>query len=307
MNRHLPNLGGLKTFEAAARHLSFTKAGQELGVTPAAVSYQIRELEAQLGVSLFLRSTRAMQLTDAGHLLGGAMTAAFDGIAQTVARLKEMKGRPRLTVATGPSFAAKWLVPRLHRFLQQNPAADVRVEVTQEIVELGRTGVDIAVRFGHGNYPGMRVDRLFDEVISPVCSPRLAAGDPPLRHPGDLSHHTLIHVDWQTQGATWPDWRMWMRAAGIDSDEPLRGLHFSQTSLAVQAAVDGQGVALSESTLVADDIAAGRLVHPFHVSIRGPAALAYYLVSPPAGAAGSLIGAFRDWIIAEARQMPAPA
>ena len=303
MARRLPNLGGLKTFEAAARHLSFTRAAEELGVTPAAVSYQIRGLEEQLGVALFLRSTRAMQLTDAGHLLLGSLTQAFDGIAQTVARVKEMEGRPRLTVTTGPSFAAKWLVPRLHRFMQQNPAADVRVEVTQEVVELGWSGVDIAVRFGHGNYPQMRVDRLFDEMISPVCSPRLAAGDPPLKHPRDLRHHTLIHVDWQTQGATWPDWQMWMLAAGIDSDTPLRALHFSQTSLAVQAAIDGQGVALSESTLVADDIAAGRLMHPFDVSIRGPAALAYYLVSPRPGTGSPLVEGFRDWIIAEARQM----
>jgi LysR family glycine cleavage system transcriptional activator len=304
MLRRLPSLGGLKTFEAAARHLSFTKAAAELGVTPAAVSYQIRGLEEQLEVALFTRSTRAMQLTEGGSLLIAAMTQAFDGIAQAVARLKELNGRPRLTITTGPSFAAKWLVPRLHRFLLQNSSADVRVEVSQEIAELGWTGIDIAIRFGHGNYPQMRSDRLFDEVISPVCSPKLAAGNPPLRQPQDLRRHTLIHVEWQSEGATWPDWRMWMLAAGIASDEPLRALHFSQTSLAVQAAIDGQGVALSESTLVADDIAAGRLVHPFDVSIRGPAPLAYYLVSPQRSSS-ALADAFRDWIIAEARQMQA--
>jgi LysR family glycine cleavage system transcriptional activator len=306
MLRRLPSLGGLKTFEAAARHLSFTRAAEELGVTPAAVSYQIRGLEEQLEVALFIRSTRAMQLTEGGSLLIAAMTQAFDGIAQAVARLKELNGRPRLTITTGPSFAAKWLVPRLHRFLLQNSSADVRVEVSQEIAELGRTGIDVAIRFGHGNYPQMRVDRLFDEVISPVCSPKLAAGNPPLKQPKDLRNHTLIHVDWQAEGATWPDWRMWMLAAGIASDEPLRALHFSQTSLAVQAAIDGQGVALSESTLVADDITAGRLMHPFDVSIRGPAPLAYYLVSPQ-GSRSALADAFRDWIIAEARQMQATA
>jgi LysR family glycine cleavage system transcriptional activator len=305
MLRRLPSLGGLKTFEAAARHLSFTRAAEELGVTPAAVSYQIRGLEEQLEVALFIRSTRAMQLTEGGSLLIAALTQAFDGIAQAVARLKELNGRPRLTITTGPSFAAKWLVPRLHRFLLQNSSADVRVEVSQEIAELGWTGIDVAIRFGHGNYPEMRVDRLFDEVISPVCSPKLAAGNPPLKQPRDLRHHTLIHVEWQAEGATWPDWRMWMLAAGIASDEPLRALHFSQTSLAVQAAIDGQGVALSESTLVADDIAAGRLVHPFDVSIRGPAPLAYYLVSPRRSSS-LLVDAFRDWIIAEARQMQAP-
>jgi len=305
MLRRLPSLGGLKTFEAAARHLSFTRAAEELGVTPAAVSYQIRGLEEQLEVALFIRSTRAMQLTEGGSLLIAALTQAFDGIAQAVARLKELNGRPRLTITTGPSFAAKWLVPRLHRFLLQNSSADVRVEVSQEIAELGWTGIDVAIRFGHGNYPEMRVDRLFDEVISPVCSPKLAAGNPPLKQPRDLRHHTLIHVEWQAEGATWPDWRMWMLAAGIASDEPLRALHFSQTSLAVQAAIDGQGVALSESTLVADDIAAGRLVHPFDVSIRGPAPLAYYLVSPRRSSS-LLVEAFRDWIIAEARQMQAP-
>src|SRR5258708_5276585 len=298
MLRRLPSLGGLKTFEAAARHLSFTKAAAELGVTPAAVSYQIRGLEEQLEVALFTRSTRAMQLTEGGSLLIAAMTQAFDGIAQAVARLKELNGRPRLTITTGPSFAAKWLVPRLHRFLLQNSFADVRVEVSQEIAELGWTGIDVAIRFGHGNYPQMRSERLFDEVISPVCSPKLAAGNPPLRQPQDLRRHTLIHVEWQSEGATWPDWRMWMLAAGIASDEPLRALHFSQTSLAVQAAIDGQGVALSKSTLVADDIAAGRLVHPFDVSIRGPAPLAYYLVSPQRSSS-ALAGAFLARVIDE--------
>ncbi len=307
MARQLPSLGALRTFEAAARHLSFTRAAEELSVTPAAVSYQIRMLEEQLAVRLFVRSTRAVQLAPAGQLLVSAMTEAFGGIARAVERLRELNGRSQLTVTTGPSFAAKWLVPRLHRFLQQNPSADVRVEVSQELSDLARSGIDIAVRFGTGNYPGMRVDRLFDEMIAPVCSPRLLDGRPPLRHPRDLRRHTLIHVDWQVEGATWPDWPMWMLAAGIDSREPIRALHFIQTSLAVQAAIDGQGVALSESTLVADDIAAGRLVYPFALSIRGPALFAYHLVSPQADADRPLLKSFRDWIIAEAKQMPSAA
>jgi LysR family glycine cleavage system transcriptional activator len=304
MTRQLPGLGALKSFEAAARLLSFTRAAEELGVTPAAVSYQMRSLENQLGIELFRRTSRVVELTEAGRTLLTGVGEALDGIAWTVARLRGTEGRPRLTATTSPSFAAKWLVPRLHRFLERHPDADVRVDVSDRLVDLSHEEVDLAVRFGNGRYPGLRVDRLFEETIFPVCSPKLLTGRRPLKQPRDLRHHTLIHVEWQAQWATWPDWRMWLLAAGLRDLDPQRGLHFTQTAIALQAAIDGQGIALSESTLVADDLASGRLVRPFEMSIRGPAEFAYYALTSP-GETRPLVKAFRDWIVAEAGQMTA--
>ena len=300
MARTLPGLASLRTFEAAGRHLSFTKAAAELRVTPAAVSHQIREFEDQLGARLFSRTSRSMRLTHAGEILHAAVADAIDGIARAVARLKKTDGKPQLKVTTSPSIAAKWLVPRLDRFLSLVPDADVRMEVSQLALDFVRDEVDVAIRFGDGNYPGLKIDRLFDETIFPVCSPQLLKGKKPLKAPRDLLQHNLIHVDWEAQGATWPNWRMWMLAAGIRDFDDRRGLHFSQTSLALQAAIDGHGVALSESTLVADDLAAGRLVQPFRVTIKGPPRFAYYVISPAETADEPMVRTFREWVLKEA-------
>jgi LysR family transcriptional regulator, glycine cleavage system transcriptional activator len=300
MARALPGLTSLRTFEAAGRFLSFTKAAAELGVTPAAVSHQIREFEDQLGTRLFMRTSRSMRLTHAGEILHVAVADALDGISRAVTRLRKVDGKPQLKITTSPSIAAKWLVPRLDRFLAIVPDADVRMEVSQLALDFTREEIDIAIRFGDGNYPGLKVDRLFDETIFPVCSPKLLQGKKPLKTPRDLLQHNLIHVDWEAQGATWPNWRMWMLAAGIRDFDDRRGLHFSQTSLALQAAIDGHGVALSESTLVADDLAAGRLVQPFRVTIKGPPRFAYYVISPAETAEEPMIKTFREWLLKEA-------
>ncbi|MGH6753699.1 MAG: LysR family transcriptional regulator, partial [Bradyrhizobium sp.] len=199
----IPGLGGLRGFEAAARHSSFTKAAAELGVTPAAVSHLVRELEDQLGVKLFARTSRVVRLTPAGEILRHAAAEAIDGVGRAVARLREAAGRPRLMVTSSPSFAAKWLVPRLDRFLLQNPEADVRIEVSQRLIDFVREDVDIGIRFGKGDYPGLLADRLFEDMVFPVCSPKLLKGKYPLRQPRDLRHHTLIHVDWNALDDTW--------------------------------------------------------------------------------------------------------
>ncbi|HEX3066465.1 MAG TPA: transcriptional regulator GcvA [Dongiaceae bacterium] len=304
MARNLPGLGAMKSFEAAARLLSFSRAAEELGVTPAAVSYRVRDLEDQLGVQLFQRTSRVVELTEPGRQLLAGVSEALDGIARTVSRLRGADLRPRLTVTTSPSFASKWLVPRLHRFLERYPDADVRIDVSDRLVDLTHEEVDIGVRFGKGQYPGLRVDRLFDEIIFPVCSPKLLSGRRPLKQPRDLRHYTLIHVEPQAAWATWPDWRMWLLAAGLRDLNPHRGLHFTHTALALQAAIDGQGVALAESTLVADDLASGRLVRPFEMSIKGPAEFGYYALTSP-NESRPLVKAFLDWIVAEAGQMKA--
>jgi LysR family glycine cleavage system transcriptional activator len=303
MKRPLPGLGAFKTFEAAARHRSFSRAAEELGVTPAAVSYLVREVEAQLRVKLFHRTSRTVHLTDAGEILNTAVAGALADIGRAVERVTGADGAPRLNVTATPSFAIKWLVPRLNRFLQLFPDVDVRVDMSRHPVDFAREEMDLGIRFGTGDYPGLQADRLLTDTVSPVCSPKLLKGKRPLRHPRDLRHHALIHVDWQGHGETWPTWQMWMMSAGLTGIDATRGIHFDQGVLALQAAIDGQGVALGDSTLIATDLAARRLVQPFELSLAAPPRFAYWIVVPPRSADRPLVAEFRAWLLAEAAAM----
>jgi LysR family transcriptional regulator, glycine cleavage system transcriptional activator len=300
MIEHFPGLRTLRAFDAAARHLSFTRAADDMGVTPAAISNQIKELEDQLGVELFVRTSRSMRLTKEGEILRVAANESLETLAKALHRVKRLENRNQLRVSSTPSVAAKWLVPRLDGFLAAYPAADVRVDVSNTLVDFDRDDVDVAIRFGAGKYPGLRADLLFKDTLSPVCSPDLITKDKPLQVPKDLLRHTLIHLDWQSQGLAWPNWRMWMQAAGIKDFDDKRGLHFSQTSLSIQAAIDGQGVALGDSNLVADDLAAGRLVKPFELSLKAPDSFSYYIITRLDTTDTPLVNAFRDWCLAEA-------
>ena len=307
MSRPLPGLGAFRTFEAAARHRSFTRAADELGVTPAAVSHLVRELESQLQVKLFQRTSRVVRLTDAGEILGTAVAEALEGLGRAVARVRDADGQPRLNVTATPSIAIKWLVPRLNRFLERMPGVDVRIDMSRHVVDFARADMDIGVRFGTGDYPGLQADRLFTETVAPVCSPKLMKGRRPLRHPRDLRHHTLIHVDWQALGETWPTWEMWMQSAGVTGVDATRGIHFGQGVMAIQAAIDGQGVALGDAGLSAADLEAGRLVRPFELTLKTPPQFAYWIVTPPRTADRPLVQAFREWLLAEAAAMQSPA
>lgn len=298
MIRRLPPLGALRTFEAAARHVGFTRAADELGVTPAAVSAQIRGLEEQLGVRLFWRTSREMQLTAAGETLHAAVAEALDTVARAVERIGSTGGGHKLKISVGFSFAAKWLVPRLNRFRDLHPEADVQVDISEGLADFRRDEVDVAIRFGTGSYPGLRADRLFDEEVFPICSPRLLDGAWPLRTPDDLRHHTLIHQGWQAADESWPDWRMWLKAAGVEGVDVGRGIRFDTFAFIIQATLEGQGVALGNTSLVGDDLAAGRLVRPFALSLRVPH-FAYYLVCPRSAAEPPLVGAFRAWMLAQ--------
>jgi LysR family glycine cleavage system transcriptional activator len=300
MLRHIPGLQSVKAFDAAARHLNFTRAAAELNVTPAAVSHQIRELEDQIGAALFRRTSRSMELTRQGGILKSAVADALDGLTRALQRIRQSENPSQIRVTASPSIAAKWLVPRLDRFLDAVPGADVRIDVSSSVLDFDRDDIDVAIRFGTGDYPGLAVDKLFSDTLFPVCSPALVKGRRPIREPRDLLQHTLIHLDYEAQGAVWPNWRMWMQAAGIRDFNDSRGLHFSQTSLALQAAIDGHGVALGDSSLVADDIAAGRLVKPFPLSLRSPTQFAYHLITRKDTAERPIIRAFRNWILAEA-------
>ncbi len=297
MSRKLPPLNSLRAFEAAARHLSISRAADELNVTPAAVSHQVKALEDFLGINLFRRLNRALMLTDAGQTILPGLRDGFDHLAQAIDKLDAIRHGDTLTISTGPSFAAKWLVPRLDRFRAGCPQMELRIDATDRVVDLARGEADIAIRYGTGNYPGMRAERLFTDESFPVCSPTLCQEPPPLRAPADLDGHTLLHVDWNVQSQTAPSWRMWLLAAGADHINADRGSHFNQESMALQAAIEGHGVALVSRVLAADDLAAGRLVRPFDLVL--PTDFTYYVVAPEATAGEPNIAAFFDWIIGE--------
>ena len=300
MSPRFPGLATLRLFEAAARHLSFSQAAREAGLTPAAVSSQIRALEGQIGAPLFHRTSRSMRLTREGVMLVGAVAEALLLLDEATGRVATASGPRTLTITTTPSFAAKWLVPRLQRFraLPGRRRAHRRVRPRRR---LRRGEADIAIRFGHGAYSGVEAHQLFGEAVFPVCAPAFLKGPKPLIRPRDLRHHTLVHLDWQAQGDAWPDWRMWLLAAGVDGVDPTRGLHFTQTALALQAAVDGHGIALGNTSLVAGDLAAGRLVKPFELAVQVAPTFAYYLVIPRRTADDPVNRTFRDWILAEIR------
>ncbi len=300
MLEHFPGLRSLRAFEAAARHLNFTRAAAEMGVTPAAISNQIKEIEEQISVNLFTRTSRTMKLTKAGEILFESAKEAMALLERGLVKAHRTQVSRQLKVSASPSVAAKWLVPRLDRFLAVVPGADVRIDVSALAVDFAQEDIDVAIRFGLGKYPGLRSDMLFQDRVFPVCSPALIK-DKPLKSPKDLLKHNLIHLDWEAQGQPWPNWRMWMQAAGIKDFDDSAGLHFGHTALTVQAAIDGMGVALGDSNLVADDLAKGRLIKPFDLSLKAPANFAYWVIAPEETADTPMIKAFRDWCLNEAR------
>ncbi len=299
MARRLLPLNALRAFEAAARHLSISKAADELNVTPAAVSHQVKALEDTLGLSLFRRLNRALMLTDAGQLLLPGLRDGFDALARAVTRIEAEQDHATVTVSTGPSIAAQWLVPRLDRFRRACPDIDLRIDATDRVVDFAREEADVAIRYGTGDYPGLRTELLFTDEIVPVCSVKLCKGPPPLRQPGDLKDHTLLHVEWGTHKDSATNWHMWLLAAGVTDVDANRGPRFSQESMAVQAAIEGHGVALIGSRLIADDLAVGRLVRPFDLSL--PSAFATYVVIPESAISRPKVAAFFDWILQEVR------
>ena len=298
MNNHLPPLSALRAFETAARHLSFSKAADELHVTPAAISHQIHALEADLGVRLFHRMSRSIELTASGRVLLPGLSEAFAGIQSAVGRLRTHNDTGTLTVTASPSLAAKWLVPRLHRFQQQCPQVDVRISATDEIVDLTKGDFDIAVRYGCGKYPGLEVELLFTNEVFPACSPQLLAAGLPLRTPEDLSRHTLIHDNAIERDPLVPTWSMWLKAAGVKEGPPAAGLTFNSIYLALDAAIAGQGVVLAYSNIAAADLAAGRLVRLFSLAL--PDQFAYYIVTAPGTLERPKVRSFRNWLRREA-------
>ena len=298
MNGHLPPLSALRAFEAAARHMSFSKAADELHVTPAAVSHQIHALEEDLGVRLFHRMNRSIELTASARVLLPGLTEAFAGIQSSVRRLRAHNDTGTLTVTASPSFAAKWLVLRLHRFQEQHPEVDVRISATDAIVDLAKGDFDIAIRYGAGRYSGLEVELLLKNEVFPACSPQLLANGPPLRTPADLPAHALIHDQAVERDPLVPTWSMWLKAAGVTNVPAITGLSFNNMHLALDAAISGHGVVLAQSTIAAADLAAGRLVRLFSLAL--PDQFAYYIVTASGALERPKVRAFRDWLRSEA-------
>ena len=299
MARRLPPLNALRAFEAAARHLSFTRAAEELHVTQAAISHQVKALEENLGRKLFKRLNRALLLSDDGQAYLPSVSRAFTLLNEATDNLVSKQAPGPLTVSALPSFAARWLVPRLGRFRQIRPDIDLRIDPSAELSDFAGDDVDVSIRYGRGKYPGLRADWLMTEDIFPVCSPALLEGPHPLRDPQDLEHQVLLHDDGHG------DWRTWLLAAGVERVDPTRGPIFTDSGMVIQASMAGQGVALARAVLAADELAAGRLVLPFTLSL--PSEFAYYLVCPTNTAEHPKIAAFRDWLLSEARGESSPA
>jgi LysR family glycine cleavage system transcriptional activator len=290
--RRLPSLNALRAFEAAARHQSFTRAADELHVTQGAVSHQVKGLEAELGLKLFRRHHQHLTLTESGQACLPFVRDAFDRPAAGFAQLRTRERAGALTDSVSPNFPAKWLVHRLGRFTAQHPEIDLRIGAATRHIDFARDDVDLVVRHGDGRWPGLHVVPLTYEELFPVCSPALAAGRHPLRRPTDLAHHTLLHLDNRQ------DWVKWLQAARVDAIDLTQGPVFDQASLAIDAAVGGQGVALARTALAAADLLAGRLTRPFALGL--PVSYAYYIICPAATAERTKIARFRAWLLAEA-------
>jgi len=301
--QRLPPLKALADFEAAARHLSFTKAAGELNVTHGAVSRQVKALEQALGVKLFRRLNRALRLTDEGQAYAGTVRELLARLREASARLVADEAKGGLTVSTTYSFTNKWLMPRLARFRARHPEIDVRLQANDQLVDFARENVDLAIRYGRGRYAGLVAERLVADDYVPVCSPGLQRGPHPLRKPADLKHHTLLHEEDALRldnlgEATAVGWQMWLKAAGVEGVDAARGPIYSHSSMVLQAAIGGEGVALGRTALIVEDLAAGRLVKPFELQLKVP--LAYYIVAAPRALERPKVRAFRDWLMEEA-------
>ena len=303
--RPLPPLNALRAFEATARHLSFTKAAAELHVTPAALSHQIRGLEELLGLELFVRKTRAIELTPAARRIQPGIQAGFESLRQAMAHLRSLEDDRILVISAPPGFTAKWLAPRLYRFQMANGDIDARVSSSGSLANFTSDGVDVAIRSLGAPPADLAFVKLMDDGVLPVASPRLLAGRT-FASPLELLELPLIHDESIMSVRGVPGWRDWLAAAGIVvAAAPERGLRFSSADHAIDACVEGAGVVLARASLVQDDIRTGRLVAPFALIL--PANRAFYLVYTAASERAPKVVAFRTWITAEAQRFVAAA
>lgn len=294
MSKRLPPLNALRVFDAAARHLSFTRAAEELFVTQAAVSHQIKSLEDFLGLKLFRRRNRSLLLTEEGQSYFLDIKEIFSQLTEATRKLQARSAKGALTVSLPPSFAIQWLVPRLSSFNSAYPGIDVRIQAVDRQEDKLADDVDVAIFYGRGNWPGLRVEKLYAEYLLPVCSPLLLTGEKPLKTPEDLAKHTLLH------DASRRDWQAYTRQLGLNHINVQQGPIFSHSAMVLQAAIHGQGIALANNVMAQSEIEAGRLVCPFNDVLVSKNA--FYLVCHDSQAELGKIAAFRQWILAKARR-----
>jgi LysR family glycine cleavage system transcriptional activator len=295
MRRPLPPLNALRAFEATARHASFSKAAAELNVTPAALSHQIRGLEDLLGLKLFHRRARAIELTEAARLMYPGIRTGFESLRTAVELLDRSRQDRVLVVSASPGLTAKWLVPRIYRFMAQHPDIDTRISASSTYSNFTTDGVDIGIRLSSGAHPELYVEKLADEWMLPLCSPRLLEGEHPLRSPQDLPRFPLIQID--LPGVV-PSWDDWLRAVGVDGIDTSRGLRLNVADHALDAASEGTGVVLGYKLVASHDIALGRLVVPFGPELPLPGR-SYHFVCAQGQQRRPQVKAFRDWLFAE--------
>lgn len=305
----LPPLNALRVFEAAARHLSFKDAANELSITQAAVSHQVKSLEEFLGVELFRRAGRGVQLTEAARACLPKLREGFDALAAAVETIRERGQETELMITAPPVFTARWLMPRLQGFSRRHPKIDVHVVASSKMVDAGAldsaalmSGIDlrsestgVEIHLGAGAYPGFRADKLFEVAMTVVASPELVKGEPPLRVPADLARHTLLHDDAMDTVAAGDAWQKWLRAAGVRDVDGVPGPRFSSNILSLEAASQKLGVALALKPLVDADLKSGRLCAPFEVELKPTGS--YYLVCPEVIADRPAVAAFRSWLL----------
>ncbi len=294
MRRPMPPLNSLRAFESASRHLSISLAANELNVTPAAISHQVRLLEDHIGLPVFERNGRGLALTDAGAAGLRELRAGFASLAAAMDAIESLGEAGVLSVSVAPSFAAKWLLPRLESFQAAYPEIDVHVSASMQLADFAKDGVDIAIRYGAGGYADMVFEKLLTETLIPVCSPEFLNSSRPLQSARDLVGVTLLHDDSPDNDPSCPNWEMWLRAAGVSDVDTSRGPRFNQASLVIESAILGRGIALTKSALAAEDIKSGRLVRPFEASLAVD--FAYYFVAPKAKLNLPKVGFFRDWL-----------
>ncbi|MEM7431541.1 MAG: transcriptional regulator GcvA [Pseudomonadota bacterium] len=289
MNRRLPPLTSLRAFEAAGRHLSFTRAAEELTVTQAAISHQVKSLEEHLGLRLFVRMPRRLELTAAGKKLLPVVRDSFSRISDSIAKLSDIMPSPGLTVRLTPSFSAKWLSPRLDAFRQRHPDIDLSLNHSNAPVDFARESIDVAVTYGNGKWPRVIADPVMSLDFFPVCSPVYLASSQPLEHPNDLQRHTLLH------DSSHENWAAWLELAEVDPSIASRGPILDDTNVLTQAAIDGLGVALGSTSFIADHLESGRLVRLFDIDLHNE--YAYYVVCPRSHLRRPSVVAFRDWLL----------
>lgn len=297
MARRLYPLNALRAFEASARHMSFVKAAEELSVTPAALSHQVKKLEEYLGLQLFRRQRRGLELAESGLMLASELRDVFLRLDTAMERVVDNDSLGTLTLTVAPTFAVMWLIPRLHKFNALHPDIDLMISTSLELIDFQRDDCDAAIRLGDGQWSGLESIKLLDESVTPMCSPRLLEGPNALKCPDDLSKHVLLHNDSMKHNPDAPTWKSWLDAAGASCVDASRGTHFSLPDHGLEACMDGDGVVLGWRFLAKKKVADGRVVEPFDLTLS--LGSSFYLVYPESHSHRANIKAVRDWLLHE--------